>query len=76
MKDALANVLLSGDSDAQSRVRQATVSGTSPTEVTLGGQDGLPAASCAAYTPVVDDVVLVIQLGPDLIIIDQIISGG
>ncbi len=76
MKDALAKVLLGGDSDAQARVRQATVSGTSPTEVTLGGQDGIPAATCANYTPAVGDVVVCIQLGSDLIIIDQIISGG
>ncbi len=76
MKDALANVLLGEDSDVQPRVRQATVSGTSPTEVTLGGQSGIPAATCAGYTPNVSDVVLVIQLGTDLIIIDQIVSGG
>lgn len=76
MNDPLAAVLLSGDSDAQATVRQATVSGTSPTEVTLGGTDGIPAATCAAYTPAVGDVVLCIQLGPDLIIIDAIISGG
>ncbi len=76
MKDALANVLLSGDTDTTLRGRQAVVSGTTPTEVTLGGQSGIPAASCANYTPVVNDVVFVVQLGPDLLIIDQIISGG
>ncbi len=76
MNDALATVLLAGDSDAQARVRQATVSGTSPVEVTLGGQSGIPAAYCANYTPNTNDDVLVIQLGTDLIIIDQIVSGG
>jgi hypothetical protein len=76
VNDALADVFFQRDNDAPARIRQAVVSGTTPTEVTLGGQSGIPAATCANYTPVVNDVVLVIQLEVDLIIIDKIVTGG
>ena len=76
MNDALADAFFPRDNDPPARIRQAVVSGTTPTEVTLGGASGIPAATCANYTPVVDDVVLVIQLETDLIILDAIVSGG
>lgn len=76
MKDPLADAFFGRDNDPAARIRQAVVSGTSPTEVTLAGQSGIPAATCSGYSPVVSDVVLVIQLETDLIIIDKVVSGG
>jgi hypothetical protein len=78
VNDALASVFFPQDMDVEARIRQAVVSSTSPVEVTLGGQSGIPAATCHRYTASVsvNDVVLVVQLGPDLIIIDTIDTGG
>lgn len=76
MTDALADVFFTRDEETVLRVRQATVTSDSPVEVALGEATDIPASTCANYTPVVNDVVLVIQLGTDLIIIDAIVSGG
>lgn len=76
MKDPLADVLLPTDTADDVVFRVATVSSTSPVEVDYAGGTGLSAAYCAAYTPVVDDQVLVLQTKTDLIIIDAIITGG
>ncbi len=76
MKDALADALLPVDAADQLVCRVGTVTDNSPCEVNLAGQDGLSASHLASYTPVIADVVLVLQTKTDLIILGQIISGG
>lgn len=60
MSDKLADAIL-GDRDVlpRSRFRTATVSSTSPLEITVGGQAGIPASRLAAYTATNGDTVRV-----------------
>lgn len=74
--DALSAVLLSGDAEDTVRFRVALVTSSSPLEITMGGQGGLSASRCAAYSPSFGDRVLVLQSNTDLVIIDRLISGG
>ena len=76
MKDALADALLPADAADTLTLRVGTVTDDSPVEVNLGGQDGLSSAYLASYTPVISDVVLVLQTKTDLIILGLITSGG
>ena len=76
MKDALAQALLPVDAADQLVARVGIVTDNSPCEVNVAGQDGLSAAHLASYTPVVDDVVLILQTKTDLIILGLITSGG
>ena len=74
LSDAIRGVGAGGTIPTRARV--GTVSGTSPLEVTLAGVSGLSAARLSGYTPAVNDLVLILQLEPDLIILGKIISGG
>lgn len=79
MRDTLADVFLSPADTADSAVfRVATVSATGGgvIEVSMIGQAGLSAAYLTSYTPVVADVVLVLQTKSDLIILGKIHTGG
>jgi hypothetical protein len=76
VKDPIADVLLPEDTPDDGEMRVGTVTDNSPVEVTIAGGTGLSAAYCARYTPAINDVVLVWQTKTDLIIIDQINSGG
>lgn len=76
MRNPLAQELLPTDRVDKQTFRKGIVTSTSPVEVSLGGQTGLPANYAAGYTPVVDDVVIVLQTDTDLCIFDQIMDGG
>lgn len=53
MTDRLADAILGpGDVLPASTWRTVTVSSTSPLEITVGGQAGIPASTLAHYTPV------------------------
>lgn len=76
MRDPLADVLLAADTDDEARFRVATVSGTSPLEVAMGGETGLSASRLSSYTPTLNDRVLVLQGESDLTILGKLVSGG
>jgi hypothetical protein len=76
VRTPLADALRRRDVVIPTRARVGTVTSTSPLEVTLAGGTALSSARINGYTPVLNDVVLVLQLEPDLIILGLIITGG
>jgi hypothetical protein len=76
VRNDIADILFPDDTDDTMRLRQGTVSGTSPLEVTIGEQSGLSAQYFASYTPVIDDVVAIIQTKTDLLVLGTVEGGG
>ena len=76
MRDPLADVMLPEDTSDQLTLRVGTVSGTTPVEVALAGATGLSASHLASYTPVLNDVVAILQTKTDLLILGPTTTGG
>jgi hypothetical protein len=70
--DSLAAALLAGRSGVS--FRKGVVTGTSPTEVTVGGQVASVSSRLASYTPGSGDVVLLLVLESSIVILGKLVA--